>query len=127
MEDDLVYAQDPATIPDADDYLGLVSDGHVEVAAAQVTGPGDLTIHAAIYARRGFVVRDYGEANDGSLYVYGSLAAGSLSATEPRYRTRVRFDRRLETLRPPRFPVTDRYEVEAWDGVWRVETTEAVP
>jgi hypothetical protein len=126
VEDDVTYAQDPASVPEADDYLGLVSDGEIEVASAAVTGPGDLTIQAALYARRAFVVREYGEESAGTLSIYGSLAAGSLSATEPRYRTRIRFDRRLETLRPPAFPLTDRYEVEAWDGLWKMETTQGL-
>jgi hypothetical protein len=31
------------------------------------------------------------------------------TATEPRYATGIRFDPRLESRRPPGFPVTDRY------------------
>jgi len=125
IEGNLVYAQDPAVTPDADDYLGIVSDRYVEIAPADVTGPGDLTIDAAIYARRCFTVKGYGRGNDGLLSIYGSLTAGSLSATEPRYRTKIQFDRRLEKLRPPAFPMTDRYEVESWDGVWKVEEPKA--
>jgi hypothetical protein len=53
--------------------------------------------------------------------MYGSVAAGSLSATEPRFRTEIEFDGRLEDARPPGFPVTDRYEVVAWDGRWAAE------
>ena len=120
VEGDLVYAQDPATTADADDYLGLVSDKYVDIASPDVTGPGDLTIDAAIYAKRTFTVREYGAKGGDRLDIYGSLTAGALSATEPRYRTRIRFDPRLENLRPPAFPMTDRYEVESWDGVWRV-------
>jgi hypothetical protein len=123
VDDDIVYAHDPRAGGDPGDYLGLVSDKSVEIASQEITGPGDLTIDAAIYARREFVVRGYNASNDGALVVYGSLAAGSIAATEPRYRTRVRFDPRLEKLRPPSFPLTDRYEVEAWDGRWRVEAT----
>jgi hypothetical protein len=119
VESNLVYAQDPATTPEADDYLGLVSDKYVEIAAPDVTGPGDLTVHAAIYAKRGFTVKGYGARGGALLDIYGSLTAGSISATEPRYRTRIRFDPRLEKLRPPAFPMTDRYEIESWDGVWR--------
>ncbi len=55
------------------------------------------------------------------LYLYGSLSAGSISATEPRYHTKIQFDHRLEDLRPPGFPVTDQYEVESWDAVWSVD------
>ena len=121
IDGDLVYAQDPEEVPDADDYLGLVSGKYVDIAPPDVTGPGDLVINAAIYAKRRFVVRGYRSRNDALLYIYGSLCVGSLSATEPRYYTRIRFDQRLEELRPPGFPVTNRFEVESWDTTWDVE------
>lgn len=121
IDGDLVYEQDPEEVPDADDYLGLVSDKYVDIAPPDVTGPGDLVINAAIYAKRRFVVRGYRSRNDALLYIYGSLSVGSLSATEPRYYTRIRFDQRLEDLRPPGFPMTDRFEVESWDTSWNVE------
>jgi hypothetical protein len=121
IDGNLVYAQDPEEVADADDYLGLVSDKYIDIAPADVTGPGDLVINAAIYAKRRFAVRDYRVRNDALLYIYGSLSVGSLSATEPRYYTKIRFDQRLEELRPPGFPVTDRFEVESWDTSWSVE------
>jgi hypothetical protein len=120
IEDDLVYEQNPDEVPEADDYLGLVSDKYVDIAPPDITGPGDLLINAAIYAKRRFTVREYRFKESALLYLYGSLSVGSLSATEPRYSTRIRFDRRLEELRPPGFPMTDRYEVESWDTTWNV-------
>jgi hypothetical protein len=124
IEDDLVYEQNPEEVPDADDYLGLVSDKYVDIALPDVTGPGDLFIHAAIYAKRRFTVKGYRIGENALLYLYGSLSVGSLSATEPRFYTRIRFDQRLEKLRPPGFPMTDRYEVESWDTTWNVEPIE---
>lgn len=121
IEGDLVYDQDPRETPESDDYLGLVSDKYVDVAGPDVTGSGDLIIHAAIYARRRFVVRGYRSRHNALLNIFGSLTAGSLSATEPRFFTRVQYDQRLEALRPPRFPMTDRYAVEAWEPAWKVE------
>lgn len=108
IEDDLKYADDSV----GNDCLGLVSDRFIEVAPAEVTGPGNLEIHAAIYARKRLIVSDLDARNQGTLLIRGSLTAGSLSATEPRYATRVEFDPRLERQRPPGFPVTDRFEVE---------------
>ncbi|HUO68094.1 MAG TPA: hypothetical protein VMV37_11185, partial [Gammaproteobacteria bacterium] len=35
--------------------------------------------------------------------------------------TKVQFDPRLKNARPPSFPLTDRYELESWDGEWRVD------
>ncbi|HWM28526.1 MAG TPA: hypothetical protein VNQ14_08715 [Woeseiaceae bacterium] len=117
---DLMYATDPEGPDGGDDYLGLVCERTVEIAEPTITGPGDLHIQGAIYARRLFRVRDH-RRRGGTLDVYGSLAAGSLTATEPRYATRIRFDPRLESRRPPGFPVTDRYELESWDAAWTVE------
>ena len=120
IEDDLLYASDPDVDPDSDDYLGLVSDRFVTIANSDVTGPGDLIIHASVYAKRRFSVGRFRSRGEGeaTLLIYGSLTAGSISATEPRYRTKIRFDPRLADVRAPSFPMTNRYEVAAWDGLW---------
>ncbi len=125
IQGDLTYAHDPRTGGDADDYLGLVSDGTIEIDRAEVTGPGDLEIHAAVYARKRFVVRNARARGGATLFIYGSLTAGSVSETEPRYATRIEFDPRFERTRPPGFPETDRYEIETWDGSWRVAEAPA--
>ncbi len=119
VEGNLFYAHDPRHTPDASDYLGLASDSSIEVARQEVTGPGNLEIDAAIYARRRFTVTEEIMPNSGTLFIFGSLTAGTISATEPRYATRVEFDRRFEHTRPPAFPMTNHYEVEQWDGEWR--------
>ncbi len=113
----LVYANQSAG---ARDFLGLVSDKVIEIAGIEKTGRGDLHIHGALYAKRRFAVRNHSVRNHGVLNVFGSLSAGSLTATEPRYRTRVRFDQRLHEQRPPGFPVTNHYEIEQWDKTWQV-------
>ena len=118
---DLVYARHPEIARDANDYLGLVSDKDIEIGHPSVTGSGDLTIHASIYAKGRFRVTHLHRKSDATLYVYGSLTAGSLSATEPRYATNIRFDKRFATRRPPNFPMTDRYEIKEWDGRWRLK------
>jgi hypothetical protein len=89
---------------DSGDYLALISDGSIEVASATVTGPGDLRINAALFARDRFSVRRFSDRHQGVLYVYGSLVAGSVSATEPRYSTHIVYDPRFEHNRPPAFP-----------------------
>jgi hypothetical protein len=123
IEDDLVYAHDPRKTPGSGDYLGLVSDRYIEVAPPSVTGPGDLEIHAAIFAGRRFLVRDIDHARSATLRIYGSLSAGSISASEPRYATEIEYDDRFEQQRPPGFPLTSRYEAEHWDGHW-VQSSE---
>jgi outer membrane biosynthesis protein TonB len=121
IEGDLQYANDPREDRDSDDFVGLVAERVVEIAPPEVTGPGDLEIDASIYARRQFAVREYRSRRSGTLVIHGSLAAGSLTATEPRYATRVEYDKRLEGARAPGFPLSDRYELETWDGEWRAE------
>lgn len=117
---DLRYARDPVTIADSPDFLGLISESYVEVGHPHLVGPGDLTVQAAIYAGRRFSVRSFRTRNSGTLHIYGSLTAGSISATEPRYATQLVFDRRLDAQRPPGFPVTDRFELESWERHWTV-------
>ena len=118
IEGSLTYARDPRDAPDSTDYLGLVSNKFVEVAPPRVTGPGDLEIHAAIFAGRRFVVTNIDHPRSATLRIYGSLAAGSLTATEPRYATKIEYDSRFEHQRPPGIPSTNRYEAADWDGQW---------
>ena len=117
--DDLRYAADPRD-PSTDDYLGLVAERSVEIEEPDVTGPGDLEVHASIYARNRFTVRNYRSRPSGTLIIYGSVTAGSVSATEPRFATRIEFDDRLTTMRAPGFPLSDRYELDAVTDEWRV-------
>lgn len=121
IEGSLTYASDPRDTPASGDYVGLVSNKDVQVAPPGVTGPGDLEIDAAIFAGRRFVVTNINHRRTATLRVFGSLAAGSLSATEPRYATKIEYDSRFERQRPPGFPSTNRYEAADWDGQW-VET-----
>ncbi len=118
VEGDLTYARDPRSDPDSGDFLGLVSDRDIEVAPPDVTGPGDLHIQAALFARRRMVVADSGHRDSATLHVYGSLAAGTLSESEPRYATRVEYDPRFEHRRPPGFPSTNRFSAQDWDRQW---------
>jgi hypothetical protein len=119
IDGSLVYANNPRDNPGAQDYLGLASDKYVDIPHPDVTGPGDLEIHAAIYARRRFTVTYEFMPGSGTLIVFGSLTAGTMSPTEPRYATRVEFDPRFDHTRPPGFPMTNRYELEQWDGQWQ--------
>lgn len=119
IEDSITYAHDPRETPDSRDYLGLVSDRMVVVAPPGITGPGDLEIDAAIFAGRRFLVTNIDHPRSATLRIYGSLAAGTLSATEPRYATKIEYDTRFERQRPPGFPSTNRYEVPAdWEARW---------
>ena len=123
IENSLVYA-DSDNSELHDNYLGLVSDRDVVIADARVTGPGDLQIDASIYAKRQFKVKNYNSKRAGTLRIHGSVSAGSMSATEPRYATSITFDKRLENIRPPNYPVSDRYELALAEHDWQVELNE---
>jgi hypothetical protein len=56
VEGSITYAEDPRDVPTSRDYLGLVSDRDIVIAPPYVTGSGDLDIHAALFAKRRFVV-----------------------------------------------------------------------
>lgn len=119
IEGSLTYASDPRRQRDSDDYLGLVSDGNVEIARPYVTGRGDLRIDAAIFARRHFIVTSIEHRRTATLWIYGSLTAGTMSASEPRYATKMEFDPRFDRARPPGFPSTNRFELASWEPSWR--------
>ena len=118
VEGDTRYARDPHNDPESDDFLGLVCDGDIEVAPPGVTGPGDLNIQAALFANRRIVVTKAMHSPSATLHIFGSLAAGSLSESEPRYATKLEYDWRFEQLRPPGFPSMNRFAAEDWDGEW---------
>lgn len=120
---DLVYANDPLRDEASGDWLSLISDHTIQIAEASVTGPGDLSIHGALYAGNRFSVRGFRSGNNTAvLSITGSLVAGSVSATEPRYATRVVYDPRLDTHRAPGFPMTGRYALESRDEHWALAT-----
>jgi hypothetical protein len=119
IEDDLVYHKDPRQTVISRDFLALISGDDIKVAKATVTGPGDLNVHAALFARRTFFTEEIDRGKPATLFIYGSLTAGSISATEPRYATKLDFDKRFEYLRPASFPMTRRYEIDSWDQDWQ--------
>ena len=118
VEGSLTYARDPRHVPNSRDYLGLVSEKFIEIAPPYVTGPGNLDIHAALFAGRRFIVAEIERGRPATLRIFGSLSAGSMSASEPRYAMKVEYDSRFEQQRPPGFPSTNRFAAEDWDGRW---------
>ena len=74
---------------------------------------------------RRFMIESVAEGKPGTLFIFGSLTAGTILETEPRYATKMDYDKRFEYLRPANFPMTRRYEVDSWDGDWQeVENPE---
>ena len=119
IEDDIVYLKDPRQTLVSRDYLALISGRDIRIAAGNVTGPGDLTVHAAVFARRRFFTEEVQHSRPATMFIYGSLTAGTILETEPRYATKLDYDKRFEYLRPASFPMTRRYEVDSWDQDWK--------
>lgn len=117
IEADLVYAEH-VTNSLHTSLLGLVSGGNIEIANDDIIPPGDLNIHGAIYAKQRFLVKKFSAKRTGTLSVFGSITAGSIGASEPRYDTKIIFDKRLESLRPPSFPVSDHYDITSTEFNW---------
>jgi len=119
IENDLVYAKDPRDTVISRDFLALISGRDIKVATAQITGVGDLHVHAALFARHRFMIESVKNGRPGTLFILGSLTAGTILETEPRYATKMDYDKRFEYLRPASFPMTRRYEVDSWDADWK--------
>ena len=118
IEGNLVYSKDPRETLISRDFLALISGRDIRIAGPSTTGKGDLNVHAALYAHRRFCVESVERMKAGRLNILGSLTAGSISETEPRYATKLDYDKRFEYLRPASYPMTRRYEVESWDQDW---------
>ena len=112
------YARDPREQADSPDYLALISDKVVELAGPSVTGRGDLSVFASIYAGREFAIHASHLRGYALLTLYGNVTAGSLPATEPRFVTHSYYDPRLERRRAPHFPLTQQYVFEEWEPIW---------
>ncbi len=118
IENDLVYSKDPRDVLISRDFLALIAGRDIRVASGKITGTGDLHIHAALFARRRFWIEAVERARPGKMFILGSLTAGTILETEPRYATQLDYDQRFEYLRPASFPMTRRFEVNSWDQGW---------
>ncbi len=126
IEGDLTYSKDPRETLISRDFLALISGRDIRVSGNEITGTGDLHIQAALFARRRFIIESVDHGRTGRLMILGSLTAGTILETEPRYATKLDYDKRFEYLRPASFPMTRRYEVDSWDEGWEeVEGSEA--
>jgi hypothetical protein len=119
IEGDIVYQKDPRDTVISRDYLALISGRDIRVASTQVAGTGDRNIQAALFARRRFCIESADRGKVGRLNILGSLTAGTILVSEPRYASKLDFDKRVESLRPASFPMTRRYEVSSWDEDWQ--------
>jgi len=126
-EGDIAYLKDPRGPVISRGFLALISGRDIRVARTQITGTGDLNIHAALFARRKFCIESADRGKIGRLNILGSLTAGTITETEPRYATKLDYDKRFEYLRPAAFPMTRRYEVDSWDQDWQEVESDGTP
>ncbi len=119
IENDLVYAKDPRDVLISRDFLALIAGRDIKIASGRITGSGDLHVHAALFARQRFWIEAVASSRSGKLFILGSLTAGTIRESEPRYATQLDYDRRFEFLRPASFPMTRRFEVDSWDEDWK--------
>ncbi|MFQ5638771.1 MAG: hypothetical protein ACE5IR_12335 [bacterium] len=115
IEDDIVYAANPITNPNCNDYLGLIARHRFRIVenAANST---DVVIHAAIIARHDeIVVTNYSTGGPwGTLTIIGSIAVNDYlpvgTATPTGYVLNHIYDVRLRNNTPPYFPRLSRVE-----------------
>jgi len=77
IEDDIVYLKDPRQTVISRDFLALIAGRDIKISPTEVTGPGDLTVHAALFARQRFYVEGIEHGKSATLFIYGSLTARS--------------------------------------------------
>ncbi len=94
-------SEGPAADAVSRDYLALISGRDIRIAAGEVTGPGDLNVHAALVCPAALLYRVGGQGQTGHhVHLRQPPTAGTILETEPRYATKMDYDKRFEYLRP---------------------------
>ena len=117
IENDLVYAKDPRRLPPVARFPR--ADLRTRHQGRQLADHRHRRPERACRAVRAPAFHRSSpstEGKPGTLFIFGSLTAGTILETEPRYATKMDYDKRFEYLRPANFPMTRRYEVDSWDG-----------
>ena len=101
IEDDLVYLKDPRQTVISRDFLALISGRDIRIAAGSGDGPWRSERARARCSRAGASSPKRSTTpKPATMFIYGSLTAGTILATEPRYATKLDYDKRFEYLRP---------------------------
>lgn len=130
IDGSIVYKDNPVTNPGSNDMLGIVADNGV--ALNSQTSKGDITINAAIFARKGsFTYLDY----DGGLSGYPSAKMGELNligsitqnkrgavstlntdgSVKKGYEKNYKFDERFYNVDPPYYPAAvNQFQIISW-------------
>jgi len=125
IDDNITYAQDPLTVANADDYLGMVAIDDIFVTE-NVANNSDVTINASMLAVNGsFTAQNYStRVISGVLRVVGSIAQNTRGAVgtfnnfthqiNHGFSKRYYFDPRLRTTSPPNFPFVRSLRLSSW-------------
>jgi len=125
LDDDLIYAQDPLTNPNADDFIGLVALDDI-IVTDNAANNSNCIVNASILAVNGsFGAQNYSTRPiAGYLRIVGSLAqntrgaVGTFSsysgAINHGFSKRYYYDPRLKAVAPPNFPYVRSLRLSAW-------------
>ena len=130
IDGDLLAADDPRTDPSSNDMLGLVAERMTYVTTTDIYRDESsvVNIEAAIYCQKGvFAAENYSTIPvSGRIRLFGSLTMGASTSTgylgnsgagyylEHGFLKSIEHDPRYLSAAPPRFPVSDRYELVSW-------------
>ncbi|MBN1586007.1 MAG: DUF4900 domain-containing protein [Candidatus Omnitrophica bacterium] len=122
IEDNLVYKDNPVSVPESDDYLGIISESNVLIPPG---APDDLYIHGSVMALSDyFSVEEWYGDRKGTLHLYGGViqkhrgAVGSFDSRTNEivsgYQKDYHHDPRFKIKPPPYYPDTGAYRVLMW-------------
>lgn len=123
IDDDMVYHDDPRINPNSTDMLGIVSESSTTLTYDNARG--DVTIMGSIMCQNtGLVVEKYSSYSTiHTMNIYGGVIAADVQATASYnsagnptngYRYSQKYDMRFLNYAPPKFPLTNTYEVLSW-------------
>jgi hypothetical protein len=123
IDDDVVYNTDPRIDATSTDMLGIVAENSTTLTYNN--SRGDVTIMGSIMSQNtGLVVDSYDSYSKAyNMNIYGGVIAPNVNATATYnssgiairgYRYSQKYDNRFLNYSPPKFPLTNTYEVLSW-------------
>lgn len=125
IEDDIVYKDDPRTIPSSTDMLGLIAESNIRIKDNSTTRGKNINTHASMFSLTGNIGPEDGLITQSFLGQWNIL--GGLIAKDTRQTatysgsTPIKglkfvhtYDTRFLLTVPPSFPHTQNFEVVSW-------------
>ena len=124
IDDDLVYADDPALNHGSNDMIALIADNNI-IITDNIANQSDVIIQASIMTADGkFVAQNYASRPpSGTIYLTGSVVQderGAVGTFMPGpilvsgFYKNYTYDTRLTTNPPPYMPTIDQWQLIAW-------------